>query len=107
MNSYLYVPVDDEDLRALAATAAEEGVDIAEQARRVLKAAVAVWRAEDRDGVPAGPMGPSVRPKRWQPRRVRPAPPLPGDGAPPPPISLGDPEPGRSALDHKRLQEAP
>jgi len=106
MNSYLYVPVDDEDLRALAATAAEEGVDIAEQARRVLKAAVAVWRVEDRDGLPAGPMGPAVRPKRFTPRRVRPTPALPGDGLPPAPISLGDPEPGRSALDHKRLQEA-
>lgn len=109
MSATLTFAVDDEDLLALAHAADEEGVAISELARLIVKAAVAVYRVEDRDGAPAGPASLAIRRKHWLGRRWRVA----EDAAdvalstpPVAPISLGDPPPGRSALDRKQKQAA-
>lgn len=108
MSATLTIAIDDADLMALAEAADEEGRAIGEMARLIVKAAVAVYRIENADRRPAGPMSHALRPRHWQARRWRVDEEAVAEGLaaqPAPPVSLGDPPPGRSALDARRAAE--
>lgn len=109
MTATLMIEIADEDLRMLLRAAEGEGVALGEMARLIVRGALAVYRVEDRDGKPAGPMSAAVRAKHWQFRRWRVdsiATERALDEAALPAPSLGDPPPGRSALDARAKTEA-
>ena len=103
MSALVTFRISDRAMRKVAAAAAEHHIGIKTHLALIVEAAVALYEAEDRDGVPRGRATAELRPQRWKPRKWTPSPifhEMPARNVTA--SRLGDPPPGRSALDQKR-----
>lgn len=100
MTVSLTVNLSDKTLSKLAEAAREQECSIQEQVALILEATMSIYQTEARDGAPTGPRTMALR--KWRPAHIIHAP------APRRPVveaMMGDPGPGRSALDQKRAAE--
>lgn len=93
--------ISDRAWNSMARAAREHGISLPEHLRLVIEADARVYDVEDSDGRPAGPIATELRPRKW--REVT----IIHDVAPVRSVTasfFGDPPPGRSALDQKKVQ---
>lgn len=100
MTVSIMIRISDKTLSKLAESAREQGCSIREHIALILDATMAVYRTEARTGEPTGPNTASLR--KWRPAHI-----IHADAGPRNVVAslMGDPAPGRSALDQKRAQE--
>ncbi|HEV7284041.1 MAG TPA: hypothetical protein VGN75_04220 [Kaistia sp.] len=86
--------------RLMSRAAREHDVSLPEHLRLVIEADAAVYAVEDSDRTAAGPIATQLRPRRWRQVVMMPHEPTRSVTA----AFFGDPPPGRSALDQKKVQ---
>jgi len=99
MSVNVNIRISERAWRLMSRAAREHDVSLQEHLRLVIEADAAVYAVEDADRSPAGPIATTLRPRRWRVARDIDFPPRPNFTA----AFFGDPPPGRSALDQRKV----